>query len=177
MAGITGIVLAAGAGSRAGGPKALRRDDGGTPWIALAVEALRSVTPDVIVVLGAAPDAPVPDDVRVVVAIDWELGMSASLRAGLEAVPPGDAALVTLVDLPGMPASVVERIVENHWPGILRQAVYDGRPGHPVLIGRDHVRWATESLAGDHGARGYLVEHGVDEVECGDLWDGSDVDS
>ena len=177
MAGITGIVLAAGAGTRAGGPKALRVDADGTPWITRAVDALRSVTPDVIVVLGAALDAPVPDGVRVVVATEWEHGMSASLRAGLEAVPPSDAALVTLVDLPGMPASVVERIVENHWPGVLRQAVYDGRPGHPVLIGRDHVRWAAESLAGDRGAREYLLEHGVDEVECGDLWNGSDVDS
>ena len=177
MAGITGIVLAAGAGTRAGGPKALRAAADGTPWITLAVDALRTVTPDVIVVLGAAPDALVPDGVRVVGATEWERGMSASLRAGLEAVPPGDGALVTLVDLHGMPASVVERIVEGAWPGVLRQAVYDGRPGHPVLIGRDHVRWAAESLDGDRGARGYLLDHGVDEIECGDLWDGADVDS
>ena len=177
MAGITGIVLAAGAGTRAGGPKALRHAEDGTSWITLAVDALQSVTPDVIVVLGAAPDAPVPEGVRVVVADGWELGMSASLRAGLDAVPPSDGALVTLVDLPGMPAAVVERMVEGSWPGVLRQAVYDGRPGHPVLIGRDHVRWAAESLDGDRGARAYLLEHGVDEIECGDLWDGADVDA
>lgn len=172
MAGIAGIVLAAGAGTRAGGPKALRVDADGATWIALAVEAIRSVTSDVIVVLGAASDAAVPDGVRVVVASDWELGMSASLRAGLEAVPPGDGALVTLVDLPGMPASVVERIAHEHWPGVLRQAMYGGRPGHPVLIGRDHVARAADSLTGDHGARAYLLANGVDEVECGDLWDG-----
>ena len=176
MAGITGIVLAAGAGTRAGGPKSLRVDAGGTTWVALAVEALRSVTSDVIVVLGAAPDVAVPDGVRVVVAKDWELGMSASLRAGLEAVPPGDGALVTLVDLPGMPAAVVERIAHEHWPGVLRQATYGGRPGHPVLVGRDHVARAAESLEGDRGAREYLLANGVDEVECGDLWDGVDVD-
>ena len=177
MAGITGIVLAAGAGTRAGGPKALRHDESGAPWVTLAVDALRSVTSDVTVVLGVAVDAPVPEGVQVVVAPDWESGMSASLRAGLEAVPPGDGALVTLVDLPGIPAAVVERIAEGAWPGVLRQAVYDGRPGHPVLIGRDHVRWAAESLDGDRGARAYLLEHGVDEIECGDLWDGADVDN
>lgn len=175
MAGITGIVLAAGAGTRAGGPKALRVAEDGTPWITLAVEALRSVTPDVVVVLGTAMVA-VPEGIEIVVAGDWQNGMSASLRAGLAAVPASDGALVTLVDLPGMPAEVVERMVEGAWPGVLRQAVYSGRPGHPVLIGRDHVARAAESLAGDHGARAYLLANGVDEIECGDLWDGADVD-
>ncbi len=177
MAGITGIVLAAGAGTRAGRPKALLVDEAGVPWVTLAVNALRRVTPDVVVVLGATVDAPIPEGVQVVVAPEWESGMSASLRAGLAAVPAGDGALVTLVDLPGMPAAVVERMVEGAWPGVLRQAVYSGRPGHPVFIGRDHVKRAAESLVGDHGARAYLMANGVDEIECADLWDGTDVDA
>jgi len=32
-------------------------------------------------------------------------------------------------------------------------------------------------VSGDSGARGYLVAHGAIEVECGDLWDGADVDT
>ena len=35
---------------------------------------------------------------------------------------------------------------------------------------------AAQTLSGDRGARAYLVAHGVDEVECSDLWDGVDRD-
>ncbi|MCU1412778.1 MAG: hypothetical protein JWN80_118, partial [Microbacteriaceae bacterium] len=35
---------------------------------------------------------------------------------------------------------------------------------------------AGDSLSGDRGARDYLVANGVVEVECGDLFDGHDID-
>lgn len=165
---VTGIVLAAGAGTRAGGPKALRPG-----WLATACATLLDGGCDtVVVVLGAAPDAPLPDDTRVsaVIAADWEQGMSHSLRAGLDAAS-GDAAAISLVDLPALPVEVVRRVLGAAGP--LRQAVFAGRPGHPVYIERAH--WGLP-LAGDRGAREYLVAHGVTEVECSDLWDGADVD-
>jgi CTP:molybdopterin cytidylyltransferase MocA len=172
---ITGIVLAAGAGTRMGTPKALKRNADGVAWLDTAVAVLEAAGCDpVLVVLGAAPDAPVPPGARAILAADWADGLSASLRAGLAAAD-GDAALVTLVDLPSLPLAVVARVVASGSP--LAQAVYDGRPGHPVLIARDHWSGVTELLAGDRGARQYLVQHGVTEVECGDLWDGADVDS
>jgi CTP:molybdopterin cytidylyltransferase MocA len=165
---VTGIVLAAGAGTRAGGPKVLR--DG---WLAQACAALLDGgCSRVMVVLGAAPDAPIPLDDRItsVVAAHWADGMSHSLRAGLAAAT-GEAALVSLVDLPGLPVSVVQRVLAAEGP--LRQAVFDGRPGHPVYIERAH--WGLP-LSGDRGARDYLAANGVTEVECSDLWHGRDVD-
>ena len=166
---VTGIVLAAGAGTRAGGPKAL------TPgWLANACTTLLDGgCSRVVVVLGAAPNAPIPVDARVtsVVAADWADGLSHSLRAGLDAAT-GQAAVVTLVDLPGLPVSVVARVLAADGP--LRQAVFDGRPGHPVYI--DSAHWHLP-LSGDRGARDYLVAHGVNEIECSDLWDGLDIDS
>lgn len=170
MRGVTGIVLAAGAGTRFGGPKALVPG-----WLDAACETLLAGGCErVIVVLGAAPDAPVPSDPRVsaIVADDWELGMSHSLRAGLLAASDG-AALITLVDLPGLPVAVVERVLRADGP--LRQAVFGGRPGHPVLVSLP-AEELIASLAGDHGARDFLVANGVTEVECGDLWSGLDVD-
>jgi len=165
---VCGIVLAAGAGTRAGGPKAL------TPgWIATACAALLDGgCARVVVVLGAAPHAPIPVDDRItpIIATDWASGMSHSLRAGLDAAS-GDAAVITLVDLPGLTASVVERVIAAD--GDLRQAVFGGRPGHPVFISAAH--WQLP-LTGDHGARQYLVATGVNEVECGDLWNGEDLD-
>jgi CTP:molybdopterin cytidylyltransferase MocA len=166
---VCGIVLAAGAGTRAGGPKALRPG-----WLDHACAVLLDGGCNrVVVVLGAAPDARVPQDPRITstVAADWAAGLSHSLRAGLDAAS-GDAALVTLVDLPGMPVAVVERMLGA--AGDLRQAVYDGRPGHPVYIAASH--WGLHA-SGDQGARPYLVAHGVREIECGDVWDGQDVDA
>jgi len=169
-------VLAAGAGSRMGAPKALMHTPDGVPWVDLACGLLRDAGCDrVLVVLGAAM-VPVPAFAEVVVAADWTFGMSASLRAGLLA-STGDASVVTLVDLPELPLDVVRRVVaEPVGTDALRQAVFDGRPGHPVLIGRDHRDAVVASLAGDRGARNYLVLHGAREVECGDLFDGHDVD-
>ncbi|GAA4267493.1 nucleotidyltransferase family protein [Frondihabitans peucedani] len=183
MADAHGIVLAAGAGRRFGGPKALARDASGTPWIELAVAMLTSAgCHGVTVVLGADAErarALVPPEAGIVTAAHWQFGMSASLRAGLAAAAQTEAAaaLVTLVDLPGLPVEVARRVLGREVSGrILRQAVFGGRPGHPVLLGRDHFAELVAGLEGDRGARGYLVEHGAEEVECGDLADGLDVD-
>ena len=140
------------------------------------------------VVLGASAEeaavllaaAPVNHgDVHVVVADDWAEGMSASLRRGLGALDPhADAALVTLVDLPDVTADVVRRVIAAATgPGVLARAAYDGTPGHPVLIGRDHWAGVVETASGDQGARDYLKEREVTAVECGDLATGRDVDT
>lgn len=180
---LPGLILAAGVGSRYGAPKALARTDHGEPWLAHAARALRDGGADpVLAVLGASADAArelLPSGVRAVLAPHWADGIGASLAAGLEALEEldGTAVIVTLVDLPTLPASAVRRIAEGGGdPAALRQAVYGGRPGHPVLIGRDHWAPLGRALEGDHGARQYLVASGVEEVECGDLWSGEDVD-
>jgi CTP:molybdopterin cytidylyltransferase MocA len=179
---VAGLVLAAGSGTRAGGPKALRRDAAGMPWLHLAVAALRGGGCDSVrVVLGA--DAPralplVPDGATPVVARHWAAGLSASLRAGLAAVPrEADAVVVTLVDLPGLPAAAVERLLAAPLDTTtLRRATYRGRPGHPVVLGRDHWVAAAAAAHGDHGAGAYLTDQGAEPVELSGLWDGSDDD-
>jgi CTP:molybdopterin cytidylyltransferase MocA len=60
---------------------------------------------------------------------------------------------------------------------VLARAVYAGRPGHPVLVGREHWIELSEFLRGDSGAGEYLTAHHALEVECGDLWSGADVDA
>jgi CTP:molybdopterin cytidylyltransferase MocA len=181
---VHGLLLAAGAGSRMGTPKALVHDPDGTSWLQRAVAALQQGGCDgVTVVLGAAAEearALVPGGVRVLVAEDWATGMGASLRAGLEAVAVGQdvsAVLVSLVDLTDVGPEVVARVLGPGATGeTLRRASYDGRPGHPVLIGRDHWSGVARSAAGDRGARSYLAAHDVELVECADLASGRDVD-
>ena len=116
--------------------------------------------------------------VDLVIAHDWESGMSASLSAGLQGMPArATAALVLLVDLPDVTADVVRRVLgAGAGPGSLARAAYDGRPGHPVLIGRGHWAGVVDTATGDHGARDYLEAHDHVMVECGDLATGIDVD-
>ena len=187
-----GLLLAAGAGTRMGRPKALVLDDEGRPWLHRAIDALRDGGCDhVIVVLGARAEEAARlvqgMAVTVVTAEDWSEGMSASLRTGLLAVDdyldrtPQDvgAVVVTLVDLPDVDARVVERVIRQvgTHPSALGRATYDGSPGHPVLIGLDHVGGVLETTSEDRGARDYLREQGLTVVECSDLATGHDVDS
>jgi CTP:molybdopterin cytidylyltransferase MocA len=181
---LQGLLLAAGAGSRMGTPKALVVDPDGTPWLVRSVSVLlEGGCQAVTVVLGAGADeaaALLPGGpVTTVVADDWAEGMSASLRAGLTAVADSaaDAVVILLVDLPDVGAEVVRRVVAaGATHGTLARATYDGRPGHPVVMGRDHWAPAVASARGDSGAHHYLSSHDVTVVECGDLATGRDVD-
>jgi CTP:molybdopterin cytidylyltransferase MocA len=181
---VVGILLAAGAGSRMGQPKALLTDADGVPWLRRAADDLRDAgLSHILVVVGAARDEArslVPDFAVAVDAEDWSEGMGASLQAGLLAAtrlpPETDAALIHLVDLPDVRAEVIARLIGFTASDALVRATYDGRIGHPVLIGRDHWSGVIASVHGDRGARDYLSMHDVTTVECGDLASGVDVD-
>lgn len=180
----TGIVLAAGAGTRFGGPKALVRDAAGVPWIARAVAALRAGgCDDVVVVLGASADtarALVPADARIVIASGWAAGLSRSLAAGLDAASSADAAVVVPVDTPELVPAAVARVraaASTAPRDALVRATYRGEPGHPVLIGAAHWPRMRAQLRGDAGAGAYLAHAGAVAVECGDLWHGRDRDT
>jgi CTP:molybdopterin cytidylyltransferase MocA len=189
-ASVTGLLLAAGAGRRMGGPKALLRDRGGAPLLDRAVVSLLAGgCAAVTVVLGAAEAEARgvlheagwsgDDRVDVVHAADWDEGMGASLRAGLAALEPTAATsvLVSLVDLPDVDERVVRRVLEvASGTTALARASYAGQPGHPVLIGRDHWPGVQSSAEGDRGARGYLEGHHLTLCECGDLATGRDLD-
>jgi CTP:molybdopterin cytidylyltransferase MocA len=158
-----------------GRPKALVDD-----WLRQAVDTLQDCD-RIVVVLGAAAEQArallAGRDVQIVVAEDWATGMSASLRAGLDALSHETRCLLTLVDLPDVGADVVGRVLaEPDTPAVLARASYNSVPGHPVLLGREHWDGARASATGDQGAREYLRAHRPVLVECGDLATGRDVD-
>lgn len=176
---VVGVVLAAGAGTRFGGPKVLAAEG---LWLRSAVDALVVGGCDhVVVTLGAAV-VDVPHPAMSVVVDDWADGLSASVRAGLDAaVAEGaDAGVVLLVvDTPDTRADHVSRVLaaSRRDPESLARAVFDGRPGHPVYLGASHLAAVRAGLAGDRGAGAFLVGRGdVVDVECGDLSDGRDID-
>ena len=186
--GVRGMVLAAGAGRRMGRPK-IQVDD----WLERAVRALVDNGLPVTVVIGAEPEvarerlvgtasALSLGALHEVLAEDWVEGMGASLRAGLTALSAATdeetvGVVVTLVDLPDVDGSVVARLLAEPVDArTLRRAAYDGKPGHPVVLGRDHWAGVAEQARGDQGARAYLGQREVELVECGDLATGEDVD-
>ncbi|PRY57547.1 nicotine blue oxidoreductase [Knoellia remsis] len=186
-AAVAGLVLAAGAGRRMGGPKALLRlSPSGPSLVELTVSRLRDAgVTDVHVVVGSAA----PSVTRraqavggtVVEAANWDEGAGASLRRGLDSLEGGDARAVVLmlVDLPDVGSDVHARLldaVDGDLDGALVRAAYDGRGGHPVLIGRDHWTSVRTHAVGDHGARDWFDTHRPHLVECGDLATGRDVD-
>jgi len=188
---VAALVLAAGGGRRYGMPKALVEYEGSL-LVERAVRTATAVCDPVLVVLGArAVDVWRTADLggaTVLANRDWETGMASSLRTGLDGlrgwpVAAGrrgggqiDAALVLLVDMPGMTPAALERMAAHAAPDVLAVPTYDGVRGHPVLLGREHWAGVAASATGDEGARRYLSEHPVTEVDCTGLADPTDLD-
>lgn len=179
---VAGVVLAAGAGSRFGMPKALVEYDGSL-LVERAARVLAAGSCDpVLVVLGAAADEvrarAALDDARTVLNPDWRSGMGSSVRTGLDALASTSAAgaLMLPVDMPGVIAEAVRRVAAHAAPTALAAASYGGRRSHPVLLGRAHWAGAAASASGDVGARDYLRTRTVTMVDCGDVSNGRDID-
>jgi CTP:molybdopterin cytidylyltransferase MocA len=169
-----GLLLAAGAGSRFGGPKQLAPLDG-RPLIEHALAALAGLD-RVVVVLGARAGeirrGAELGSAEVVVCDEWEQGMSASLRAGLAALRGADEVAIVLADQPFVGAAAVERVRAT--PGPAARAVYGGAPGHPVVV-RAPLLERVGELRGDAGFRDLLADAAA--VECSDIADPRDVDT
>lgn len=184
---VAGLVLAAGGGRRLGGrPKALLQHRG-RPLVEHAVGVLRAAyCTRVHVVLGALADA-VRERAELEGCVlvenpEWEQGMGTSLRAGLDSLAGtgAAAAVVCLVDQPGIGPEAVGRVLAAHRDETsLVSAAYDGVRGHPVLFGRAHWAGIAETATGDRGARAYLKTHesAITLVECGDVAQPYDIDT
>ncbi|EST34832.1 nucleotidyltransferase family protein [Streptomyces roseochromogenus] len=184
---VAGLLLAAGGGRRLGGrPKALLTHRG-RPLVEHAVGVLRAAgCARVHVVLGARAD-----EVRARADLsgcalvdnpDWAEGMGSSLRAGLASLDGtgARAALVSLVDQPGIGPAAVARVLGAYEDEkSLVSATYDGTRGHPVLFGAAHWADIAATATGDRGARAYLTEHAarIRLVECADVAEPYDIDT
>jgi CTP:molybdopterin cytidylyltransferase MocA len=181
---IAGVVLAAGGATRFGGPKQLADLDG-HPLLEHAIRSIAAVPAieRIVVVLGARADeirARVDfGPAEVVVCEDWASGQSASLKAAIAAIAGAEAAVITLGDMPRVTAQVIARFADlaaEHGADARARAVYDGVPGHPVVLGRGHFA-AVAAIEGDVGARDLLRSIGVHRIECAHLSSAVDIDT
>ncbi len=176
------IVLAAGAGRRFGGAKQLARLDG-RPLLAHVLGVVASVPglEPVVVVLGAHAEAIRAEvdfgALRVVECPGWEEGQSASLKAGALAVGDVDAAVVLLGDMPFVTVAVIEAAVAQLTGEFdVVRAIYDGEPGHPVVLGRA-VLDALPRVSGDVGARDLMRSFRVCKWDAAAYGDPTDIDT
>lgn len=192
---LAGIVLAAGGSARMG-PRInkLLEPVGGRALVAGPVDALLAAGVDpLVVVTGFESEA-----LRRVLAgracrfvhhAGWAAGMGESIACGMRAllaerVRP-EAVLVSVGDLPGLRADLVETIVAaarsavgGIEPARIVVPSFAGRRGHPVLFGAAHFE-ALLRLRGDQGARAILAAnpHDVCVVEVADDAIARDVDT
>jgi CTP:molybdopterin cytidylyltransferase MocA len=181
---VSGIVLAAGAGTRfraAGGGIKLLALVEGRPLVERPLGALLAAGLDeVVVVLGSGADEVRAQadlrDARVLVHPGWADGMASSLAAALATMPDDcEAVVVVLGDGPGLSSEAVRRVAARIAVGdaTLVGARYTGGRAHPVAIHRS--LWASLPQAGEDGARALGIAP-VD-VDCTDLAAPGDADT
>ena len=173
------VVLAAGRSRRmAPYNKLLIEDRTGKPMVARVVDnVLASRARPILVVTGHMAEqvehALAGKPVRFVHAAEYAEGLSASLKAGIAAVPPEcAAAIVCLGDMPLVNGRIIDRLLAAYDADEGRLIVlptFRGKQGNPMLWDR---RFFAEILqiSGDGGARFLLAKHldAVVEVEVGE---------
>jgi nicotine blue oxidoreductase len=183
---VAGIVLAAGAGSRYGGPKPLLRL-GDATLLEHAVGTLidGGCRAPIHVVLGKRLGAPLPAiaAMRPTWNLTWREGIGSSLRhalATVEQLRGIEAAVVLLVDQPGVRPAAVERLIAAYRDGAaVAVATYAGRRGHPVLLRRTTWAGVRARATGESGARAVMNAHPelVTDVVCDDAGTDDDIDT
>ncbi|WP_432677701.1 nucleotidyltransferase family protein [Rhodococcus pyridinivorans] len=181
--GTAGIVLAAGDGSRLGGRAKALLPHRGRPLLHTVVEALlEGGCDDVIVVVGAFGDdvaAACPTGATTVYNPDWTVGMSTSLRRGVDAARAHQRVALTVVDFPGITAELVRHLLDVHHTGTVTLPVFGDHPGHPVVFDIADALGAAADATGDEGARSFLARNRerVRRLDCTGLADPGDVDT
>jgi len=172
---IAGIVLAAGSATRMKRLKQLLPFKGQTILGTVIDNAQSADLDHLIVVLGhAAEEIEHHIDftpAEVVIAKQYQLGQSASLKAGLSAVPENfDGALFLLGDQPMVSPDVIDAVVVefSRSDADIIIPTYNGKRGNPVLIGKSLFK-RLNSLTGDTGARALFEEFDdrITEIEGG----------
>jgi CTP:molybdopterin cytidylyltransferase MocA len=171
------VVLAAGAGSRFGGPKQLHQIRG-RPMLEHVLAAVAAApADDRVLVVGARADEVLAavdlHGVRAVRCERWADGQALSLRAGLDALPQAvRAAIVVLGDGPALDPRAIERMANAHRaaPASILYADYGGGRSHPVVLPR--VVWRELAATGERPAGGLPAQ----AVDCRDLAAPGDVD-
>ncbi len=170
MAGIAGLILAGGEGSRFGGPKAWALLPDGRTFLEACTASLRSggASP-VVATLPPGADDPQIDGLEVVPLPQPGLDMFASLRIGLQRLEGEDGwtrVALLPVDHPLLRPETIAVLARSEAPAAIPR--HHGKHGHPVIIDR---RTAEAIVSGEWRGptlREVLREIGAVDVEVDD---------
>ena len=169
------VVLAAGGGSRFGGPQhKLLAPFRGRPLVSWALAAASDAGLDEIAVIVGAVDlgALVPSGVTVIENADWATGQASSLQAARfwAAERDHEAMVIGLGDQPLVPAAAWTAVAAT--PSPIAVATFEGRRRPPVRLSR--AVWSLLPTVGDEGARVLMGER--PDLVCEVVCDGQPAD-
>ncbi len=180
---IAAIILAAGGSERMGQPKQLLAWHGEPLVKHVARAALDGGIQKIIIVVGAAGD-----EVKEALSglpmifvnnLDWQLGQSTSLKAGLSELPAEiGAAIFFLADQPQVSPTLVRALIEKHASTLapIIAPLVDGQRGNPVLFDRaTFIDLLT--IQGDSGGRVLFSRFPVHWIEWHDSEILQDIDT
>jgi molybdenum cofactor cytidylyltransferase len=149
---VTGIILAAGLGSRMGGNKmsALYK---GVPMVqAVIMAAKASNLHDIFIITGFET---IETEVKTLHNPDYSTGLASSLKVGLSAVKT-EGAMILLGDMPLItPFHINTLITSFRKTSDIIVPICNGEQGNPVLWGCEHFAQLL-TLEGDSGAKSLL---------------------
>ncbi|MGD2113306.1 MAG: nucleotidyltransferase family protein [Gammaproteobacteria bacterium] len=159
----TGILLAAGRGSRFGANKLLQPLADGTPLALAGARPLCAVLAHCLAVV----DDPRGEVARLLAQAGLQVvsnphaaeGMGTSIARGVAASAGAGGWIIALADMPQVPATVIAQLAGRLRAGAdLVAPAWRGRRGHPVGFAARHGA-ALQALRGDRGARDLIAVH------------------
>lgn len=174
---IHAVLLAAGRSERMGRNNKLLLNVDGIPLVRKsAINILNSNVTSITVVTGFDENKIVNAlsglNVNFVKNINFQEGLSSSLKAGLANITPTPSAvIICLADMPKIQPEHINQLIENFDPlkgWEICIPTNNGKRGNPVLIGSRFFPYIFET-SGDFGAKQVMKQHSdkIVEVEIG----------
>jgi len=179
MSETVGMILAAGASTRMGSPKALLCWGSSTIVESLIEELSKAGLGEVVLIVGTHADEirRQVDSMGVGVCYhpEWQKGMGSSIAAGIRYIenefPKAGSVLISLCDQPLVAVAQIKILLAEHkaFPHLIVASAYESGPGAPSIFPYEYWN-SLKTLPADSGAKAYLRQHrnSVRVVEIGE---------